>query len=443
VAVVDVRGPLVFELPPLPQLLTMPAFTTYRDLRAAVEAALEGGPRAVVLRIASPGGDVFGSFDCARAIRAAADRAGIPLVAFAEGQAASAAYAIAAACDSIVASDTAVTGSVGVIAASVERSQANERAGLRFSVITSGARKADGHPDVPITPEALNAMQSTVDAMAAVFFEYVSERRGVQAQALEAATFVGAAGIAAGLVDAVSTFDQLVEALNGGELPERAATVASDGVRGSVMAKSKDATRAALLAALEDDSDKEKLKRAKKALAAYDGDDEQSEDEEPAPADEPKEAAAAAEVPKVDEKAAAAEDDKEKPEAAAPAAAQPAAAAVVDTAAIVRETLAAERAQQAEITERAALYAAHTVSASLKAELDKLPIANCKAILGQLPAASNPFTAAPKATLGKGQQEGAKSGDPDLARAFGHREIKPNVKHTTVSSVFSLVGDNK
>lgn len=77
---------------------------------------------AVVLRVDSPGGSAVASDSIAAAIRRV-KAAGKPVVCSMGDVAASGGYMIAAACDSIVAQPTTITGSIGVIAAklSVER----------------------------------------------------------------------------------------------------------------------------------------------------------------------------------------------------------------------------------------------------------------------------------------------------------------------------------
>lgn len=446
-AIVDVKGPLTFE----PGIFSC----SYRDVRSRVERALASEATTVVLRFSSPGGDVWGSFDTARALRAAATASGKRLVAFVEGQACSAAYALACVCDEIVSSDTAVIGSIGVIACSVEMSEANARAGLRFSVLTSGARKADGHPAVPVTDETLGAMQSTVDAMAAVFFAHVAKHRAdcPDPQALEASTYVGAAAIEPGLADRIATFDELLAELNSGvEAPSnKDSENASDtggGVTHSAMAKkASDPVREALVAAIGDDSDKAKCNRAKRALEAYDNEEkpEASEDaDEPAPEPKPE--------PKPDAAAQASDDEEKKPEAAADED-KPGAKAVSasELAKAVADELGARAKAEAVATAaaqaRAELYSAYALPEgnALRAKLDGLSVKDATEILASFPKPkapfANPHVAQPRAVQGSGQS--APATDPAakaaLDRAFNVNSCAPHVKHDGQTSVFSVV----
>ena len=126
----------------------------------------------------------------------------------------SAAYAIASAVDpgSIYVPRTGGTGSIGVICMHADFSEALTKAGIRVTFITNeGAdRKADGHPEIPLSPEALAAFKADIDAMGALFHETVARNRGLSVAAVRdqrAGTFMGANGVSAGLADAVMAPD--------------------------------------------------------------------------------------------------------------------------------------------------------------------------------------------------------------------------------------------
>lgn len=232
---------------------------SYEAILRRVRAACDTGARAVVLCFDSPGGDVQGCFDTAKAIRAACNAAGKELHAYVEGECASAAYALASQCQSITMSYSAIVGSIGVLSSRDDVSEMNASRGLRVALVTSGARKADGHPDQPITDAELESTQAIVDSMARVFFDLVAEGRGLRPQAIEqlqARVFHGGSALAAGLADTIG---------------DRAAALArSASVGGKAMAKkmSYEELRAVLAEAAEGDDPN--AKAAKRALAALD-----------------------------------------------------------------------------------------------------------------------------------------------------------------------------
>ena len=177
----------------------------YDAIESRVRAALsDERSRSLVLRIDSPGGEVAGCGVCADAIRAASVATGKPVVAYVNELAASAAYWLASAADKIATPASGLVGSVGVISARVEAGPDPNR---KLTLITSGKRKADGHPSTTLTAEELAASQAKVDALADVFAGAVAARRGMtrtQVRALEADVFVGAGAVAAGLADTIT-----------------------------------------------------------------------------------------------------------------------------------------------------------------------------------------------------------------------------------------------
>lgn len=181
-----------------------------------VKAALaEPKARAVVMKLNSPGGIAAGCFEAARVIRAAAQRSGKPLVAFADEMACSAAYALACAADRIYLPPSGEVGSVGVLSAVVSMKRAFDEEGIDAVVIRSGPRKALGHPLDPMSDAAVAAEQATVDALAAQFYALVASSRRMTADAvaaLEGDVRMGASAVAAGLADGVMTFDEAIRA---------------------------------------------------------------------------------------------------------------------------------------------------------------------------------------------------------------------------------------
>jgi capsid assembly protease len=204
VAVIPVSGTLVQKLGAVRPYSGM---TGYDGIREAFGAALDDREvRAIVLQIDSPGGEVAGCFDLVDDIYAARGRK--PVSAILDENAFSAAYALASAADPgrLYVPRTGGTGSIGIICMHVDWSQALDKAGLRVTLIHYGDRKVDGHPEIPLSPEALNAFQAEIDVMGELFVQTVARNRGLDANAVratQAGTFLGPAGVAAGLADQV------------------------------------------------------------------------------------------------------------------------------------------------------------------------------------------------------------------------------------------------
>lgn len=402
IPVLAIRGPLLHH----PEL-TAPEvpwgfprwFLSYDELKARAAEAMQAPAPVVVLAIDSPGGVAAGAIDAAREIRAMAKAAGKRIVAFVEGAACSAAYALACAADEIWSSESGLVGSIGVIEAIREQSAADEKLGVRWELITSGSRKADGNPHAPITDEAIAARQKIVNELASVFHALVAERRGVTVEAvrdLECATFTAREAKALGLVDGITTFDQLLASLAANE--------------GQTMTDEEKA-RAALRAIVDGDGDEKAKARARRALAAMD-----EEEDKDSKAEGGEEENGEAEDKAKKSKAEGGDEDP-KDDARASAGASAAAAASSTASDPILERIAALEQRQ-EQTERANLYASRPdLTKEQIAALDKLPVAAVREFLATLPRqATNPVAAARAALSGvspsMGGAPGAESGKP-------------------------------
>jgi ClpP class serine protease len=183
---------------------------------ASVEIPDAVPPSHVVFRIDSPGGLVSGLNQCVFKLRAMLADAGIPSVAYCDELAASAAYALACACDEIILPPSAIVGSVGVISHLGDQVEANKKYGVNVVTIASGTRKSDGDPNVPVSDEATSAEKRRVDRMAAQFFDLVAEARPLTSAAVkayEAGIFMGQEAVDRGMADDVMSWDSLLESL--------------------------------------------------------------------------------------------------------------------------------------------------------------------------------------------------------------------------------------
>lgn len=172
--------------------------------------------KAIVIDVDSPGGTVSGCEELAAEILAS--RGKKPIIAVANCQMASAAFYIAAGADEIVASPSALVGSIGVYAALRDESEALQQAGIKHTLVTYGENKAEGDPRVPVTAKAIGHLQQLVDAAGTMFDNHVAKARGVTAGAVRSAygqgrMFDAAQAKQIGLVDRVESFDQTLARL--------------------------------------------------------------------------------------------------------------------------------------------------------------------------------------------------------------------------------------
>ena len=136
-----------------------------------------GAVSGVVISINSPGGSTTGSEELFRGIRQLAAKK--PLVAFVDGTAASGGYITALAADHIVARETSLVGSVGVLFQYPDLSKLLDTVGVKVEEIKSAPLKAEPSPFHPTSPEARAALQQVVADTFDWFKRLVAERRSL------------------------------------------------------------------------------------------------------------------------------------------------------------------------------------------------------------------------------------------------------------------------
>lgn len=177
--------------------------------------------RAIILDIDSPGGTLDGTAELAALIHVS--RGDKPVVAYTDGMMCSAAYWIGSAADAIyISGDTPQVGSIGVVASHMDISKAEEMAGVKTTEIAAGKYKRIASQHAPLTQEGRQNIQEMVDYVYTAFVGDVAKHRGVsEEQVLEQMAdgriFFGRQAVAAGLVDGVSTIEELIGKLSAGE----------------------------------------------------------------------------------------------------------------------------------------------------------------------------------------------------------------------------------
>lgn len=133
--------------------------------------------KAVILRINSPGGAVTACDIMSHEIALFKKNRKLPVIAEFMDVAASGGYYIAAASDKIIAHPTSVTGSIGVIAFSLNASGLLDKIGISNQTIKSGDKKDIGSPLRPMTEEERLIMQSVIDDMYERFLTVIANGR--------------------------------------------------------------------------------------------------------------------------------------------------------------------------------------------------------------------------------------------------------------------------
>lgn len=140
-------------------------------------AAKDDDIKAIILRINSPGGAVTVCDIMSHEIALFKKNRRLPVIAEFMDIAASGGYYIAAASDKIIAHPTTVTGSIGVIAYSLNASGLLDKIGISNQTIKSGDKKDIGSPLRPMTEEERLIMQSIIDEMYERFLTVITNGR--------------------------------------------------------------------------------------------------------------------------------------------------------------------------------------------------------------------------------------------------------------------------
>lgn len=176
-----------------------------KDRVEALERLEKSSAAAVVVHINSPGGTTAGSEQLYDAlVRLKAKK---PMVVVVEGLAASGGYIAALASDHIVAQQSSLVGSIGVLFQIPNVSELLKTVGVKVEEVKSSPLKAAPNGFEPTSPEARAALDSLVRDSYAWFRGLVKDRRGIDDAQLEKVAdgrvFTGRQAIGLKLIDAL------------------------------------------------------------------------------------------------------------------------------------------------------------------------------------------------------------------------------------------------
>ena len=153
------------------------------DMRAALDQARDDNRvKAIVLEIDSPGGEVTASDTIYNAVTRA--RARKPVVVYMDSLAASGGYYVSCGGKFLMANETTITGSIGVIIQTLNYEQLFNKIGLTSVVFKSGKFKDILNGARPMTPEERELIQSFVMQTYDKFLGVVAKERSIPADTL-------------------------------------------------------------------------------------------------------------------------------------------------------------------------------------------------------------------------------------------------------------------
>ena len=191
---------------------TQPMVTPEGLTDALRQAGEDPSVAAVVLEINSPGGGVTASDEMHQSILDFKRNTGRPVVVSMEDTAASGGYYISTAADRIVANETTLTGSLGVIFQLNNFAEAADKYGIKQVVIKSGKYKDIGNAFREMKPEEREIFQSLVDESYSEFVDVISEGRDIPEDRVreiaDGRVYSGSQAKEIGLVDSFGGLDE-------------------------------------------------------------------------------------------------------------------------------------------------------------------------------------------------------------------------------------------
>lgn len=187
--------------------------STERFVNQVNEAAGDDRVGAIVLKIMSPGGLVWGTQEAGDAVFAA--RQSKPVIAVADKYAFSAAHWIATQATAFYVTPSGQVGSVGVRGGHVDTSGFEEKIGMKTTLIASDPKKIAGHPYAPLSDDDRAEMQTEIDEMAQAFNAAIARGRGIRASEVPGIhgtgqTFSAERAAQLGVADGVMTLRDVV-----------------------------------------------------------------------------------------------------------------------------------------------------------------------------------------------------------------------------------------
>lgn len=179
------------------------------QLASIIDSVPDGS--TLVLHADSGGGSVTGISECVSAIDRAKER-GVEVIGFTDTVCGSAAYWILSHADTIVASPSAIVGSIGVFLPLTKKT-GNDN--YKTTIIKAGDYKAYGSPNLEASEEEIAYFQASVDKLYSEFCQSVADGRNLSVEDVKgtkAGTFQAKETVGV-LVDKLMTLDELTKIL--------------------------------------------------------------------------------------------------------------------------------------------------------------------------------------------------------------------------------------
>jgi protease-4 len=169
--------------------------------------------KALIVRIDSPGGTAVGGEALFARLKAISAKK--PVVSVCRTMCTSAGYMTAIAAPYVVAQESSITGSIGVILQSFEASELATKIGITPITIKSGINKAVPSPAEKLLPEQQAVLQEAINDFFGIFKDMVSKERKLSVEQITSVSdgriFTGRQALARKLIDKIGGEEEALE----------------------------------------------------------------------------------------------------------------------------------------------------------------------------------------------------------------------------------------
>lgn len=201
--ILNIEGTTVYRSTPFEAMCGM---TSYQRLERTIKAQIAEGAKTILMYVDSGGGEAFGNVETAVNLRNIADQNGAKLIAYVDGRAASAAYALSSVAHTVVANPDSEVGSIGVVISLREDTTKEE--GVQTITLYRGDNKVATDDEGRFKEGYLDRINNSLDRMYGVFTGHVAKYRSMDVQdviATQASMYTAEKALQVGLVDMLMT----------------------------------------------------------------------------------------------------------------------------------------------------------------------------------------------------------------------------------------------
>ena len=182
-------------------------------LDALDDARTEEGVKAIVVRVDSPGGEVYASHVMWRGLKKAAEE--VPVVASFGDLAASGGYYMSMGADTVVADDATITGSIGVVGGKFNLKGLYDKVGVNVETLSRGQNSEWLTSTRDFTPAERERYVSEMFDEYRTFVGIVADNRGMTSEDVDriarGRVWTGGQGYENGLVDEIGGLEKSIE----------------------------------------------------------------------------------------------------------------------------------------------------------------------------------------------------------------------------------------